>query len=91
MSRPEVSVVIPTRDRWPVLQTAALRASLLQANVAHEVIIVDDGSVDGTSAHLDALADERVRVVRHEQSLGVAKARKRRHLRCPRNVDRIAR
>jgi glycosyltransferase involved in cell wall biosynthesis len=71
----EVSVIIPTRDRWEILSRAALASALAQEDVVHEVIVVDDGSVDRTAERLAALSDPRVRVVRHERSLGVARAR----------------
>jgi len=73
--RLDVSVVIPTRSRWHLLSTAALPAALAQVDVDHEVIVVDDGSDDGTSERLEALGESRVRVVRHEESRGVAAAR----------------
>ncbi|MGH3004084.1 MAG: glycosyltransferase family 2 protein [Gaiellaceae bacterium] len=72
---PEVTVVIPTKDRWHVLSRAALRSVLSQEGVDLELVVVDDGSRDGTSERLAALGDERVHVVRNEQPLGVAKAR----------------
>ena len=71
----EVSVVIPTRNRWSLLSRRALRGALLQESVAHEVIVIDDGSTDETAERLDSLADERVRFVRHETPGGAAKAR----------------
>jgi glycosyltransferase involved in cell wall biosynthesis len=71
----EVTVVIPTRDRWHLLARNALRSALGQEAVAHEIVVVDDGSRDGTHARLTELADPRLRVVRHEGSLGVAHAR----------------
>jgi glycosyltransferase involved in cell wall biosynthesis len=75
MSDLEVTVVIPTRDRWRLLARNALRSALAQEAVALEVVVVDDGSRDGTHARLAELAEPRVRVVRHERSLGVAQAR----------------
>ena len=72
---PDVSVVIPTRSRWHLLSTAALPSALEQEDVALEVIVVDDGSQDETSARLDELDDPRLVVIRHETSLGVAVAR----------------
>jgi glycosyltransferase involved in cell wall biosynthesis len=42
-----------------------------------EVIIVDDGSTDGTPAFLASLTDPRYHVVRHERALGVSAARNR--------------
>jgi glycosyltransferase involved in cell wall biosynthesis len=72
---PEVTVVVPTKDRWPVLSRAALPAVLEQQLVDVELVVVDDGSSDGTSERLAALGDPRVRVVRHETARGVAVAR----------------
>jgi glycosyltransferase involved in cell wall biosynthesis len=74
VTSPEVSVVIPTRDRWPLLSTT-LWGALAQQGVEHEVIVVDDGSGDETPHRLAAVDDHRLRVVRHEHSRGVAAAR----------------
>ena len=72
---PEVTVVIPTCNRWDMLESCGLRSALGQEGVELEVVVVDDGSVDGTSERLAGAADSRVRVVRHESSRGVAAAR----------------
>jgi glycosyltransferase involved in cell wall biosynthesis len=72
---PEATVVIPTRDRWPVLSRAALASARAQEAVEVEIVVVDDGSTDGTAEQVDRLGDDRVRVVRHERSRGVAAAR----------------
>lgn len=71
----EVSVVIPTRNRWQLLSQRALRAALLQQGVEHEVIVVDDGSTDETPERLRAVDDPRVRVLRHDAPGRVARAR----------------
>lgn len=71
---PDVSVVIPTRDRWGWLRRA-VEASLAQDGAEIEVIVVDDGSAEPVEPHLRALGDERVRVIRHDASRGVAAAR----------------
>jgi glycosyltransferase involved in cell wall biosynthesis len=71
----EVSVVIPTRNRWPLLAGRALRSAQLQEAVACEIIVVDDGSTDETPSRLEALADPRVRVIRRPRPGGVAQAR----------------
>lgn len=74
---PDVTVVIPTRNRWPLLSATALPAALGQEDVDLEVVVVDDGSTDETSTRLSELAgrDDRVRVVRRDSSGGVAAAR----------------
>ena len=74
--RPEVSVVLPTRDRWPFLRLA-LRSVFAQERGDFEVIVVDDGSIDETAAELARIEDPRLRALRHARSLGVAVARNR--------------
>jgi glycosyltransferase involved in cell wall biosynthesis len=72
---PEVTIVIPTRNRWPLLAGAGLAAALAQEEVDHEVVVVDDASTDETPDRLAGLDDDRVRVVRHPERRGVAVAR----------------
>ncbi len=72
---PAVSVVIPTRDRWPLLATT-LASALGQDGVALEVVVVDDGSATAAPAAAP-FDDPRVRIVRNDRSLGVAGARNR--------------
>jgi glycosyltransferase involved in cell wall biosynthesis len=72
---PEVTVVIPTRSRWDLLSSAALPAALGQEDVEIEVVVVDDGSTDGTAAGVAAHADPRIHLVRHGPPHGVARAR----------------
>ncbi len=71
---PEVTVVIPTHNRWSLLPRT-LRGALDQAGVDHEVVVVVDGSKDGTVEGLAAIDDPRLRVVVHEPAGGVARAR----------------
>src|SRR5436190_21061432 len=73
---PEVSVVIPTRDRWDLLRTT-LGGALGQRRVSHEVIVVDDGSADETPTRLAEVSDPRLRTVRLGRSMGAAAARNR--------------
>ncbi len=72
---PELSVVIPSRNRWPLLRRA-IASALGQTGVELEVIVVDDGSTDGSREQLEALDDPRVRVLRQARG-GVAAARNR--------------
>lgn len=72
---PDVSVVIPTRDRWQLLSRTALPSALAQDDVDIEVIVVDDGSKDGTPHMLEEAGDDRIRVIRNETRCGVATAR----------------
>ncbi|MCP9489426.1 MAG: glycosyltransferase family 2 protein [Solirubrobacteraceae bacterium MAG38_C4-C5] len=70
----QVSVVIPTLDRWPLL-SRALGSALAQQDVDLEVLVVDDGSTDGTEERVRALRDDRVSLIRHDAPMGVATAR----------------
>jgi glycosyltransferase involved in cell wall biosynthesis len=71
---PEVTIVIPTQGRWPLLRRT-LSGVLRQQGVDFEVVIVDDGSTDETAERLAELADGRIRPIRHEVSRHVAAAR----------------
>jgi len=71
---PEVSVVIPTLNRWALLR-AALERVLTQEAVDLEVVVVDDGSTDETPRRLAEMAESRLVVHRHERPHGVAQAR----------------
>ena len=70
-----VSIIIPAYNAAPYLQRSVASA-LAQTHSDIEVVIVDDGSTDGTGAIADQLAaqDERVRVV-HQENRGLAEAR----------------
>lgn len=73
----KLSVVIATHNRAAELDRA-LRGLSAQDRPADEVIVVDDGSTDGTAALLDRWAgDDRLplRVIRRETAAGPATAR----------------
>lgn len=76
MQEPEVSVIIPTRDRHDRVRLA-VRSALAQRNVGLEVLVVDDASTDGTGAMIAALGESRVRVLRNDISRGESGARNR--------------
>ena len=71
----DVSVVIPTRNRWELLQRG-LSTVLAQESVAVEAIVVDDGS-DTPAPASELLADARVRLLRNETPRRPAGARNR--------------
>lgn len=66
VSRPEVTVIIPTRNRWEMLSRHALPSAFAQERVEIEVIVVDDGSSDATTTRLAEIVDPRLRVIRHD-------------------------
>jgi glycosyltransferase involved in cell wall biosynthesis len=59
---PLVSVVMPTWNRLPFVEEAA-RSVIAQTYRHWELIVIDDGSTDGTVECLNALKDPRIRVL----------------------------
>ena len=72
--RPDVSVVIPTRNRARFL-ARALRSALGQRGVSLEAIVVDDGSTDDTPSVVSRLSDPRLTYIRRPSAGGVSEAR----------------
>lgn len=74
MSQPTISVVIPAYNRATSLASAVESVST-QTYGDIEIIIVDDGSTDGTRAVVEGLNDDRIRFVRHDVNKGANAAR----------------
>jgi glycosyltransferase involved in cell wall biosynthesis len=75
---PQVTVVIPTLDRRDVLP-ACLGGVAAQSHPRLEIIVVDDGSTDGTPEYLEEFARAHpeldFRWLRHDTNLGANRAR----------------
>jgi glycosyltransferase involved in cell wall biosynthesis len=71
-SQPEVTIVLPIRNQRDQIagRCAEVRSAL--AGRPHEIIVVDDGSIDGSFSVLQRLAgdDPRLRVVRLRRGFG---------------------
>lgn len=67
---PRVSVILPVYNGEAYL-LEAIESILGQTYADFELIVLDDGSRDGTAALLDAVRDPRVRVV-HQENIGLA-------------------
>ena len=70
----DVSVVIPTRDRCRYL-SRAITSALAQTGIELEVLVIDDGSTDGTEEMVARVANSRVRYLRNDVPIGVGAAR----------------
>lgn len=73
-SRPLVSFVMPVKDREHLVWEA-IRSITEQDYENLEVLVVDDGSSDGTPLLLNKLTDPRIRVFQNSHTPGVSGAR----------------
>jgi glycosyltransferase involved in cell wall biosynthesis len=71
---PDISVVLATYNRQHSLPRA-VASVLAQNDVRFELIIVDDGSRDGTASYVASLTDPRVHTITAERNAGPSAAR----------------
>ena len=68
---PLVSIIMSMRNSAPTVG-AAVRSVLMQTLHDWELIVIDDGSSDGSSAVVEGFDDERIRLIRESSSAGLA-------------------
>lgn len=66
----KLSVLVPVYDEAATVCAALERVLRVDYPCEVEVVVVDDGSTDGTAALLDGLADPRLQVVHHPVNRG---------------------
>ena len=64
----KISVIIPVYNERDTIQKIVERVKRI--DIDKEIIIVDDGSTDGTREVLDAMSQEDVKVFHHDRNLG---------------------
>ena len=76
MVSPKVSVIMPAFNVEAYI-CKAIQSILEQSYAAWELVVVDDGSTDGTRAVVEALLtkEDRIRLVLHAENKGVSEAR----------------
>ena len=71
MPPPDLSILMPVFDEVATVERAIAEVLGADLGVEFELVVVDDGSTDGTQRILaETEWPERVRVVRHERNLG---------------------
>lgn len=69
------SIVIPLYNKEGQIANT-LRSVFTQTCTDYEIVIVNDGSTDGSAAAVEAIGDPRIRLI-HQQNAGVSAARNR--------------
>jgi glycosyltransferase involved in cell wall biosynthesis len=70
---PSVTAAVPTFNRLRYV-IRAIESILAQTVPADEIVVIDDGSTDGTAERLESLFGDRLRIVR-QANQGVSSAR----------------
>ncbi len=66
----KLSILMPVYNEESRISHALKQALAVSYQCPIEMVVVNDGSTDGTAAALGAVSDERVRVVHHERNRG---------------------
>ena len=74
--QPKISICIPTYNRKEYL-LQALKSALAQRYENFEVVVVDDGSTDGTQEMMQSMQDTRIRYIRNAINQGRSYTRNR--------------
>ncbi len=71
--RPRVTVLMPAYNAARYVR-AAVASILAQTYADFELLVLDDGSTDGSGDIVDEVADRRIRLVRNEANLGLTRS-----------------
>ena len=69
-----ISVIMPTYNTELSILKEAVESILTQTVPDFEFIIIDDGSANGSDEYLNSLRDERIRIIRNPQNIGITKS-----------------
>lgn len=76
MNTPQISIVMPVYNSEKFVEQA-IRSLLVQTFMDFELIIVDDGSTDGSTDIVKQFDDERIRVFTNDKNQGIVYSRNR--------------
>lgn len=74
IDNPKVTVFIPAYNREKYIGDA-IESILAQTFTNYEILLIDDGSKDGTVEKMRSYADPRIRTIINEKNLGIPKTR----------------
>lgn len=66
----KISIVIPAYNEEKTIAEIINRVKKTEIGLDKEIIVIDDGSTDGTRKILKNLADESLKIIFHEKNLG---------------------
>jgi len=66
----KLSIVIPVYNEKPTVREIIRRVRDVDVGMGREVIVVDDGSTDGTRAILAELSSDEIKVILHDKNSG---------------------
>lgn len=66
----KLSIVIPAYNEEKTIAEIISRVNKVEVGLEKEIIVVDDGSTDGTAELLKQLANEKLKVIFHEKNAG---------------------
>ncbi len=69
---PQVTVLIPTYNCVKYLKES-IDNIFKQSYNDYELLIIDDGSTDGTERTVKSISDERIRYIKYPKNLGIVK------------------
>jgi glycosyltransferase involved in cell wall biosynthesis len=72
--KPKISVILPCFNRRVSLERS-IRSVLHQTYTNYELLVIDDGSTDGSAGVVDCISDKRIKLIRNERNLGAAASR----------------
>jgi glycosyltransferase involved in cell wall biosynthesis len=70
IKKDKIGILIPTFNRRHYLKSA-LDSACSQTHTALEIIVIDNGSTDGTAEFIAGITDPRVRYIVNEQNIGM--------------------
>lgn len=73
-ANPTIGIYLPTKNRLELLKKA-VESVLVQTYQNFKLLIVDDGSTDGTHEYLKSIKDSRITFIRNDISVKACKAR----------------